>query len=142
MNDLPDPIPVAELLRDGARCDRTVTRWKEFLAFHQANPWVYARLEAICFELRRKGFTRYSTRTLIAVLRFEQDMQTTGSPAPTAVGDDEREVKLNDHHTAYYARILIEAHPELWDFFELRAADGDPVCLAPADALFAQLRLL
>jgi hypothetical protein len=114
-----------ELLRDGARCDRSGPRWQEALAFHAENPWVLDRLRQICFELRARGFTRYSTRTLVAVLRFELDLKTTGQAVNLADGR-ERVVKLNDHHTAYYARMLIEAHPELWDFFELRSAEGDP----------------
>ena len=122
--------PLGELLRDGARCDRSGPRWREMLDFHGENPWVYDRMRQICFELRSKGFSRYSTRTLIAVLRFEWDMKTTHQEVVIA-GGEERAVKLNDHHTAYYARMLIEAHPELWDFFELRAAEGDPISLPP-----------
>jgi hypothetical protein len=117
---------LGELLRDGARCDRTGPAWCKALAFHEANHWVYERLEHYCLDLIAKGFTRYSTRTLIAVLRFEWDLKTSGE-AVVVAGGEERSVKLNDHHTAYYARMLIEAHPrKLWDFFELRAAEGDP----------------
>ena len=124
---------LGEMLRDGARCDRTVKRWKEALAFHAKNPWVLDRLREMCVNLVARGFTRYSTRTLIAVLRFEWDLKTGGDKV-TLAGGEERDVKLNDHHTAYYARMLIEAHPELWDFFELRAAEGDPVQQGNVDA--------
>ncbi len=115
---------VGELLRDGRRCDRGGKLWKEFLAFHDENPWVYTRLKQIVQQLREKGFKRYSTRTLIAVLRFEWDLQTTGEDVK--LEGELRKVKLNDHHTAYYARMLIEERPELWEFFELRSAEGDP----------------
>lgn len=123
---------IGELLRDGARCDRSGPRWRETLEFHAANPWVYDRLAQMCHRLRERGFAQYSTRTLIAVLRFEADLKSTGQAV--RVDGDEREVKLNDHHTAYYARMLIESYPHLWDFFELRAAEGDPV--APPKAGF------
>ena len=123
-----ETLPLGELLRDGARCDRGGPRWRETLTFHDANPWVYDRLKQICFQLRAKGFARYSTRTLIAVLRYEWDLKTTHQDVVIS-GGEERSVKLNDHHTAYYARMLIESHPELWDFFELRAAEGDPIAL-------------
>ena len=123
-------MPLGELLRAGARCDKSGVRWREALEFHAENPWVLDRLRTMCFELRARGFTRYSTRTLVAVLRFEWDLKTTRQHVVVAVGE-EVSVKLNDHHTAYYARMLIEQHPELWDFFELRAAEGDPTDLPP-----------
>lgn len=126
-------LAIGELMRLGAKCDRSGPQWRKMIEFHHANPWVYSRLKTICFELRVKGFRRYSTRTLIAVLRFEWDLRTTGQDVVVS-GGDERAVKLNDHHTAYYARMLIEAHPELWDFFELRSAEGDPVAPPPAPA--------
>jgi len=126
MIDLEPSCRLGELLRAGARCDRSGPRWREAISFHEANPWVYERLMQICFELRAKGFTRYSTRTLVAVLRFEWDLKTTKQNVVIS-GGESLAVKLNDHHTAYYARMLIEAHRELWDFFELRAAEGDPV---------------
>ena len=88
---------------------------------------VYDQLKEICYRLKRSGFDHYSTRTIIAVLRFECDTKTLGSTA--WVDGAERQVKLNDHHTAYYARMLIEEHPEFIDFFELRDAEGDPTCL-------------
>lgn len=116
---------VGELLRDGHRCDRSGPLWKQFLEFHKDNPWVYERLKGHCHQLRQKGFKRYSTRTLIAVLRFEWDLKTTHQEV--RVEGEPRAVKLNDHHSAYYARMLIEDYPHMWDFFELRYAEGDPV---------------
>jgi hypothetical protein len=115
---------IGELLRDGQTCNKAGKLWTQFLAFHHANPWIYDRLNAIVDKLRERGFTKYSTRTLISVLRFEADLKTTGETV--RVEGEDREVKLNDHHSPYYARLLIEARPELWDFFELRSAEGDP----------------
>lgn len=104
--------------------DKSGPLWKAFLEFHQANPWVYARLREICWNLRGKGFRKYSTRTIIAVLRFEMDMKT-GGEAVTLRGGEKRKLKLNDHHSAYYARLLIEEDATWAQFFELRAAEGD-----------------
>jgi hypothetical protein len=115
---------VGKLLRDGQRCDRSGPLWTEFLAFHEANRWIYGRLNEICSQLLARGFRRYSTRTLISVLRFEADLKTTGEQVQ--IEGESRAVKLNDHHSPYYARMLIEDRPELWDFFELRSAEGDP----------------
>jgi hypothetical protein len=115
---------VAELLRDGYRCNRNGPLWKEFLRFHYENPWVYSRLKELCLEMRKHGWRKYSTRTLIAVLRWERDLETGGQEV--RIEGEQRKVKLNDHHTAYYARMIVEEHPFMWDFFEMRAAEGDP----------------
>jgi hypothetical protein len=117
---------LGELLRAGACCDRSGAMWRRTLEFHELNPWVFDRLKQICSDLRERGFTHYSTRTVISVLRFEWDLQSTGQGV-VIDGGEERVVKLNDHHSPYYARMLIEQCPEVWwDFFELRAAEGDP----------------
>lgn len=97
---------------------------KSFLEFHRANPWVYERLVELCFELKSKGFKKYSMRTLVAVLRFEWDLKTGGQTVILASGEPRR-VKLNDHHTAYYARYFVAQYPEFRDFFEFRTAEGD-----------------
>jgi len=94
-------VTVGELLRDGARCDKSGEQWRAALEFHAENPWVLERLRTICFDLLARGFARYSTRTLIAVLRFEWDLKTTHQQIHIGDGE-ERAVKLNDHHTASY----------------------------------------
>lgn len=128
--DTPDEVRLRELLHAGAHCDRTGPLWREMLAFHDANRWVYGRLKQICFELRSRGFVRYSTRTIISVLRFESDLKTSGQNVRID-GGEERSVKLNNNHSPYYARMIIEEHPEFWEFFELRAAEGDPTEMPP-----------
>jgi hypothetical protein len=117
---------VGALLRDGATCDRTGSSWRSMLEFHEKNLWIYDRLTKICNELWDRGFRHYSMRTIICVLRFEWDVRTTGQIVVLA--DGARAVKLNDHHSPYYARMLIEEKPtQWWDFFELRDVPGDPV---------------
>lgn len=120
---------IGKMLRDGARCDKTGQQWRDFLEFHAQNPWVYDKIKQMVHSLKRRGWTHYSMRTMIAVLRFEWDLRTTGADVPTT--DGERSVKLNDHHSPYYARLLVEEYPVLWDFFEFRECDGDP--FAPED---------
>lgn len=97
---------------------------KDFLAFHKANPWVYRRLVKICTDIRGRRWKKYSMRTLIAVLRYEWDLRTGGDEIIIA-GGEERRVKLNDHHTAYYARLLAYKKPEFRDFFEFRRVAGE-----------------
>lgn len=113
------------MLRDGARCDRSGPLWQKFLGFHRTNPWVYEELKEICSTLRSKGFRKYSTRTIISVLRYRWDIRTGGEDVRLHDGS-EMVVKLNNNHSPYYARMLIEENPMFWDFLELRAAEGDP----------------
>ena len=122
---------LAELLRDGARCNRSSELWIKFREFHEANPWIYDRLKEMCTQLRSKGFRHYSTRTVIHALRFEWDVKTGGEEVRVDGDSEPRVVKLNNNHSPYYARMLIEENRDFWDFFELRRAAGDPVELPP-----------
>lgn len=97
--------------------------WRSFREFHELNPWVFERLVDICFELKRRGFSKYSMRTLVSVLRFEWDLKTSGDNV--VIGGEEKRVKLNDHHTPYYARYLVQQYPEFKSFFEFRRAEGE-----------------
>lgn len=113
---------VAELLRDGAKCDKSGVMWRRFLKFHQDNPWVYECFLQHCRMVRNAGFRHYSAHTIMYVMRYEYDLRTGGEEVP-GVGI----VKLNNNHTPYYSRLVIENHPPMfWDFFELRTAEGDP----------------
>lgn len=81
-----------------------------FEDFHRKNPEVYAYLVKLCYELRSKGWKRYAIGALWERLRwhFQIDIER---------GDD---FKLNDHFRSRYARKIIQDHPDLEGFFELR----------------------
>ncbi len=82
-----------------------------FWAFHRANPHVYERLRTKALQLRRRGWTRYSIKTLYEVLRWEDDIETD---------DPNSDLKLNNSYTSRYSRLLEEREPELRDFFYKR----------------------
>lgn len=87
-----------------------------FQRFHQENPHVYAQLERLAFKLRNKGVEKWGAKALWEVLRYELAIATN---AP--VGS----FRLNNNHTAYYARLLMERNPEdLAGFFETRERHG------------------
>ena len=97
-----------------------------FLRFHAENPRVLERMLELCRQLRARGFRRYSTRTIVAVLRFERDLETGGEDVYVEGDPEPRRVKLNDHHSAYYARLIMDAYPEEFaDFFETRRCEKD-----------------
>lgn len=80
----------------------------------------------MCEELRQNGHTFYSMRTLVCVIRYEADVAAASTGQDVVIGGAVRRVTLNDHHSPYYARMLIEDDPTFAHFFELRAAEGDP----------------
>lgn len=82
---------------------------QRFLAFHNANPWVYEALVALTREYVARGAQRVSVNMLVEVVRYQYGK---------TIGDDT--YKLNNNHRAFYARLLMHQHPE-WDgLFETR----------------------
>lgn len=87
-----------------------------FRAFHAENPHVYEQLERLAFKLRNKGVERWGIKALWEVLRYELAVATN---APVS------SFRLNNNHTAHYARLLMERNPEdLAGFFETRERHG------------------
>lgn len=87
----------------------------EYAIFDAANPGMY---QAFCREaqsVRAAGFTHYSARTIIHVLRHH-----------SAVRDGSMEHKINDHISPVLARRLMRDDPSFAGFFELRTAKDTP----------------
>ena len=96
---------------------------QSFLEFHAKNPWVYLKFLEHCRALKSRGYQHYSARTLIAVMRFEWDLRTTGDVVDIR-GGQVKQVRLNDHHSPYYARMAAVHYPDFFkDFFEVRELD-------------------
>lgn len=88
--------------------DKTLAQ--AFWEFERKNPAVYRRLVALARKAKEKGITRYSVDALFHVLRWEIAIETRS----------EDEFTLNDHHTAFYARLIMDREPDLQGFFKLR----------------------
>lgn len=82
---------------------------EEFWTYHRANPHVFERLDTMARIALAKGYTRYSSRTIIAVMRWERDIIT-----------NTRDFKINDHHSPYYGRLWMRLNPHLPRLFETR----------------------
>ena len=80
-----------------------------FAEFDAANPELYAKLKAKALTLIARGIRRYSSKTIVCVMRYEHDVTHQ-------IGD----FKINDIVTSRYARKFIEEFPQHADFFELR----------------------
>ena len=90
----------------GHYSDATLRQFKEF---HEGNPHVYQRFRELAHQMKRSGRPRYSSKMIINVLRWEEDLKTTGD-----------EFKINDRFQSIYGRLLIWHEPEFDGFFELR----------------------
>ena len=80
-----------------------------FERFHDANPWVLAKLEEMTAELVAAGRRRVGIAMLFEVIRWEQLRSTTGDP-----------FRLNNSFRSRYVRIMLARHPEWGDVFETR----------------------
>jgi len=83
--------------------------YDRFLAFHEANPQVYQELEALALRLRSKGCKWIGMRMLWETLRYNNLETATSDP-----------YKLNNSYVSYYARLLLQHHPELSGAIEIR----------------------
>ena len=91
---------------------------RAFWEFHSENPHVYDKLEQLALQLRRSGINRWGMKALWEVCRYELMLRTSASA---------KSFRLNNNHTAYYARLLMDQNPELAGFFETREHRGDHV---------------
>jgi hypothetical protein len=82
----------------------------DFLAFHLANPWVYAGLVALARDLTARGHDRIGIGMLFEVMRWQWHRLAT---SPT-------EFKLNNNYRSRYARLIMDCEPDLADVFETR----------------------
>lgn len=81
---------------------------QRFRAFHQLNPWVFDALVALTREYVQGGANRVSINMLTEVLRYRRG-RTRGDT-----------YKLNNSHRAFYARMIMQEHPEFDGLFEIR----------------------
>lgn len=85
--------------------DRALRFWR----FHEAHPEVYAELLALARQARARGRHRIGIRMLWERMRWTFTVER----------DRAELYKLNDHYTAFYARLLLE-EPGLEGLFETR----------------------
>jgi hypothetical protein len=92
-----------------------MTSADKFEEFHRLNPQVYKVLESMTAEMVNRGRRKIGMKMLIEVLRWNYYMETD---------DPNSEFKVNNNYVPYYARLILECHPE-WDgIFELRTMKG------------------
>lgn len=87
---------------------------RNFLKFHANNPQVYELVKRFTFEVLDSGRTRLSTKLLIERIRWELNVTLKATD----------EFKINNNHTAYYARKFIQDYPQHATVFEMRVTKG------------------
>ena len=84
---------------------------QQAIAFHRENPLVWRLFERFALEAARSGHT-VGAKAIWERLRWE----TRVNPDYRRKGD----FKLNNSHTAYYARAFLRRYPEHAGLFETR----------------------
>lgn len=79
--------------------------------FHQSHPEVAEALVSLARPLLYQGQRRLSIAMLWETLRYQTCLGATTEEGPW---------RLNNTHRAYYARWLMESHPDLGGMFETR----------------------
>ena len=93
-----------------------MTSADKFEEFNRLNPQVYSVLESMTAEMVNRGRRKIGMKMLIEVLRWNYYLETD---------DPNSDFKINNNYVPYYARLILERHPE-WDgVFELRAMKGE-----------------
>jgi hypothetical protein len=91
------------------------SKLKTFKAYHKLNPEVWERFERNANAMVDRGRKHYSHDTIIAVIRFERDLQTTGCI-----------FKIANESKAFYGRMWMMKYGEkLPRFFHLRQMMGE-----------------
>ena len=85
--------------------------WEQCAAFHRLHPEVWSLFEKYTFDRIRRGFKHYSSDAIFHRIRWEMALPSY---------EKGKEFKLNDHHTAFYARRFMRLHVEHDGFFHTR----------------------
>jgi hypothetical protein len=82
--------------------DKSTRLWKEFLDYHSAHPEVYEHYKLEILNAIASGRDLYSSKIINEHNRWD------------------RNYKISNNHTAYYARIFVEENPQYKGFFRFR----------------------
>lgn len=82
----------------------------EFVEWLPNNLHIWDAFVAEAFKIVRKGFTHYSARTIIHVLRHH-----------SALEEKDGEWKINNNHSPYLARLFALRYPQYEQLFEYRS---------------------
>ena len=93
-----------------ARWSAEALRERKFERFHQDNPEVYTEIIRVARQLKARGFRQCGMKLIFERLRWLRAVRTRSDDG----------FKLNNNWTAFYARLIMAANPDLRGFFRLR----------------------
>lgn len=96
-----------------------------FERFHAANPQVWELFKKFTFQLIAAGRAHYSSDAIMQRIRWHTDVETVGEP-----------VKINDHYTAFYARMFHKEFPAHDGFFRNRVQTSKNVAAYREDVAY------
>lgn len=82
---------------------------EKFNKFHQENPRVYVELVGLARQAHERGRRKIGIKMLFEVVRWNRFI-TTNDP----------DFKLNNNYHSRYARLIMQANPELDGLFNIR----------------------
>lgn len=82
-----------------------------FARYHREHPEIYRLFDRFAWQAIERGHRRFSADAILHRIRWEA---RPGSPH-----------RINDHFSAYYARLWIANNPDQRHFFERRVAEGE-----------------
>lgn len=80
-----------------------------FKDFHRDNPHVYEKFKEVAENLLNNGVKRYSSKTIICIMRYEHTIKTNGKP-----------FKISDRYQSLYGRLLAYNDSRFEDFFQFK----------------------
>lgn len=104
------PLQIEEPKDKEFRIERELSLSAQAQIFHIENPQVMDRILSIMTNRKNRGFKRYGMKAVFEELRHDPSFVTKS-------GDH---YKMNNNHTAWYARKFMELYPEFDGFFEVR----------------------
>ena len=102
---------------------------ESFLDFHAKNPRVYELFVRFARILLANGHSRAGAKLIFERMRWELMLETT-----------DRDFKLNNNYTAYYARMAMQIEPDLAGFFGVRKRRDVKTIIPGQLALFEVLQ--
>ena len=116
----PEQQVLWSLISDETRCPSSPrVTFERFLEYHQANPQVWEAFKRLAFEAISAGRDHYSSRDILAVLRWQTHLRT----------NDEAGFKLNNNWSPFYARLFEYRYPDHRGFFRKRLSCADELSL-------------
>ena len=88
----------------------TYSKWQKF---HKDNPHVYQLIKRFTKQAIDSGFQHYGMQTVIERVRWHTMIETEGD-----------QLKINNNHGPYYARLWMQEHPEYNGFFHTRSSSA------------------